>query len=153
MTAHMQTHARRKPEPFPKGALYGAGALIAFTFIFVLGARIAGYKMDWVPESVPVAEREIDYKITTDRFVELFDARSGSLLGVYGPNENAFVRTVMVGLTHDRALTHPEDKKTPFRITRWHDGRVSVSDPISGRSIELAAFGRNQVETFLKLLQ
>ncbi|MDX2288141.1 MAG: photosynthetic complex assembly protein PuhC [Hyphomicrobiaceae bacterium] len=151
MTVHAQS--RRKPEPFPKSALYGAATLIAFTFILVIGARIAGYKMDWVPEAVAVADRQIAFTTTAEGNVEVRDFGTGKILGFYDRDENAFVRTVMLGLMHDRSLTRPDDKTTPFRITRWHDGRVSVSDPVSGRSIELAAFGRNQVETFEKLLQ
>jgi putative photosynthetic complex assembly protein len=139
-------------KPFPKGALYGAGALIAFSFVLVGGSRLLGYKMDWVPEAVAVADRQISFTRTADGGVTVADAKTGDVLGTWPHDTNAFVRTVMLGLMHDRSAVAPDDRATPFRLTRWHDGRVSVSDPVSGRSVELAAFGRSQVETFERLL-
>jgi putative photosynthetic complex assembly protein len=139
-------------QQFPKGALYAAGALILLTFILVLGSRIAGLRMDWVPDADITASRDVRFGTGADGAIVITDARSGDILGRYAQETNAFVRSVANGLLIERRLADPAAADAPYRITRWSDGRVTVTDPISGRFVELGAFGQSQVQTFSRLL-
>ncbi len=35
--------------------------------------------------------------------------------------------------------------ETPFRLTRWSDGRLSLDDPATDRHVDLEAFGPTNV--------
>ncbi len=139
-------------ETVPRAALIAAGTLVCFSLAAVTISRLAGYKWDWKPEGTIVATRAIEFAQAPGGVVVVKDARTGQQLGSYTFNENAFMRTVMLGFRRERALMGTSDG-TPYTIEQWDDGRVTVSDPASGRSFEMAAFGRHQVETFAALLQ
>lgn len=149
----MSTGASRatRPQPFPRGALYGAAALIAFTFALALFSRLTGTKMDWVPDADVVAARDIRFTSENSGAVVIQDARTGAVLGSYPHETNAFVRSVAHGLQMERKLAGDQGDG-PYRIVRWSDGRVTVADPSSGRFVELGAFGQQQVQTFSLLL-
>lgn len=146
-----QLEALRR-EQVSKRAILAAGCLVLFALASVTAARLTGYKWEWRPEGTIVATRSISFEQAANGVVSVRDAKSGAVLGSYPFNENAFMRTVMLSFRHERARTGGE-QLLPYTIEQWNDGRVTVSDPVSGRSIEMAAFGRHQVETFAALLQ
>jgi putative photosynthetic complex assembly protein len=147
----MSAHHATRPQPFPKAALYGAAALIVFTFALAAFSRLTGSKMDWVPDADSAVTRDVRFGTAADGAIVISDAKTGQVLGSYAHETNAFVRSVAHGLEIERGLVHGA-KDQPYRITRWSDGRVTVDDPVSGRSVELGAFGQSQVQTFSKLL-
>ena len=56
----------------------------------------------------------------------------------------------MRGMARER---HREDigAQTPFTLTRWTDGTVSLQDRATGRTINLDAFGPTNAEAFARL--
>ncbi|MBU1210348.1 MAG: hypothetical protein KJ587_03625 [Alphaproteobacteria bacterium] len=143
---------RRQPvETVPRKALIAAGLLVGFSLAAVTAARLTGYKWDWKPAGTVVATRAIEFVAGDNGGVKVKDARTGEILGSYTFTENAFMRTVMLGLRKERAIV-AGNRGEPFNIEQWNDGRVTVSDPVSGRHFELAAFGHHQVEAFADLL-
>jgi putative photosynthetic complex assembly protein len=44
------------------------------------------------------------------------------------------------------------DLDTPFRLTDWTDGRLTLEDRSTGRSVELRAFGATNAAAFARLL-
>lgn len=138
-------------ETVPRKALIAAGLLICFSLGIVGVARYTGYKWDWKQEGTIVATRAIQFVQTNDGDIQVEDAKSGEVLGRYTFTENAFMRTVMLGLRQERRIV-ATDKNEPFNIEQWNDGRVTVSDPVSGRYFEMAAFGHHQVTTFSEFL-
>lgn len=145
-----EDHLRR--EAISRRAILAAGCLVLFSLAGVTASRLAGYKWHWQPEGEIVSTRDIRFVQKADGVVAVEDARSGATLGAYPFNENAFMRTVMLSFRHERAFI-AGDHRDPYKIEQWADGRVTVFDPVTGRSIEMAAFGRHQVETFAALLR
>jgi len=141
----------RAVETVPRKALFAAGMLICFTLGVVGFARYTGYKWDWRQGGTVVATRSIEFLQANNGDVKVKDASTGKVLGSYTFTENAFMRTVMLGLRKERAIV-ADGKNQPFNVQQWNDGRVTVSDPVSGRYFEMAAFGRHQVETFANFL-
>jgi putative photosynthetic complex assembly protein len=141
----------RPVETVPRKAIIAAGLLVGFSLTIVTAARLTGYKWEWKQEGQVVATRAIDFKQAGNGDVEVTDAVSGEILGRYSFTENAFMRTVMLGLHKERAIVS-EKRDAPFNIEKWNDGRVTVADPVSGRYFEMAAFGHHQVETFAAFL-
>lgn len=144
---------RTKPvETVPRKALIAAGALVCFSLAIVSIARYTGYKWEWKPAGEVVVSRAIEFVQTDNGGVQVKDATTGQVLGSYTFTENAFMRTVMLGLRKERAIVAPDNRRDPFTIEQWNDGRVTVTDPVSGRYFEMAAFGHHQVETFAAFL-
>lgn len=138
-------------DPFPRPALYAA-AVAVFGSLFLVGlARLTGYMENVDPGGHVVAEREIAFKSDTAGLIDIADGTTGETLARFPVETNRFVRVVMTSLEFERAGTAP-GTQAPYKLVRWDDGRISVDDPVSGKSIQMAAFGRNQVLTFEKLL-
>lgn len=143
-----RSHAR----PFPRGALFGAAALIGFTLIMAGTARLTGIGTTTVPEAAPVESYELRFVDRPDGAVALYEASDDHLVTVLAPGTNGFVRSAVRGLARERKLSGIGPAQ-PFRLTRWADGRLSVTDPSTGREINVEAFGPTQVEAFVAILE
>jgi len=137
--------------PFPRGVLIGAGTLLAFTLIMAGVARHSGYyKLD-LPVAAPIESRMLSFDDRSDGAVTVSDTQENHIIAVLPPGTNGFARGVMRGLARFRKLD--EIGKSPsFKLTHWSDGRVSLQDPTTNRTIELEAFGETNLGVFAKLL-
>ena len=78
-------------------------------------------------------------------------AGNGELIALMEPGSNGFIRIVMRGLARERQ-SKGFGEELPFMLTRWSDGRLTISDPTTGRKIMLTGFGKDNVNAFAKLL-
>ena len=76
----------------------------------------------------------------------------GAFVATVPPETNGFLRTLLAGLVRERRREDMGGPATPFRITRWADGRLTVDDTATGRLIELEAFGHTNADAFARLL-
>jgi putative photosynthetic complex assembly protein len=82
----------------------------------------------------------------------VFDQRDRAApISVIAPGTNGFLRATMRGLARQR-LREDEGADTPFRLTEWADGRLTLEDPATGRRIEMEAFGETNEAVFARLL-
>jgi putative photosynthetic complex assembly protein len=137
--------------PFPRGVLIGAGTLLAFTLIMAGIARHSGYYKRDLPVSAPVESRMLRFEDRSDGAVTVLDTQENRLIAVLAPGTNGFARGVMRGLARFRKRGEIGDTPS-FKLTHWSDGRVSLEDPTTNRTIELDAFGETNVGVFAKLL-
>lgn len=136
--------------PFPRFALVGAGLLIAATIITAAVVHTIG--VDTFPPTAPaLASRELIFQDRADGAVSVIDARDGSLIDVLAPGTNGFLRATLRGLARARKR---EDggPGTPFRLTGYADGRLTLEDPDTGRRVDLEAFGQTNLQVFTRLL-
>lgn len=66
--------------------------------------------------------------------------------------EGAFIAAVRNGLERARFLRKVEGNP-PVTITEWASGRMTLSDPASGWSMELSSFGAGNTRHFRRLFQ
>lgn len=137
--------------PFPPGALFGAGALIGLTLLSVTVARLSGVGTMEMPVAAPVETRALRFEDRPDGAVAVYDARKRRVVKVLAPGTNNFVRGVLRGFARARMLAKV-GPQPPFVLTRWADGRLSLADPATGRSVDLGAFGPTNVRAFARLL-
>lgn len=140
-----------RDKPFPRGALVGAAMLVAFSIVVAAGARLTGYGTTHMPESARVASHELRFEDRNDGAVVVLDAHGRELVDVIEPGTNGFVRGVLRGLARDRKRSAFAQSE-PFRLTRWADGRLTVEDPTTGRSVDLGAFGPSNFSAFVRIL-
>jgi len=130
--------------PLILSALLIAGTLALTTMPpFGSGAdRVAGQ---------PLASRDLLFADRADGGVTVSDARDGALVGILAPGEDGFVRGAMRGLVRERRIGGL-GAETPFRVTGWSDGRLTLEDPATGTRLDLAAYGQTNAEAFARFL-
>lgn len=79
------------------------------------------------------------------------DANDQSTVAVITIGEDGFMRSVMRGLARQRIASGFDDSE-PFELTSWNLGYLSLNDPVTGRFIELTAFGPDNAGAFARLL-
>ena len=68
------------------------------------------------------------------------------------PGTGGFIRSTVRSLVHIRR-SKGITERTPFTLTRWDDGSLTLSDPATGRALELGGFGDDNRAVFAALLQ
>jgi putative photosynthetic complex assembly protein len=138
--------------PFPRGPLFGAGALVLFTLVLAATSHFTGIGTSTVADATPVEARDLRFEDRSDGAVAVLQAKDGRVVEILAPGTNGFVRGVLRGLARERKM-EGIGTKPPFRLIRWDDGRLSLKDMATGREIELVSFGVTQVEVFAKMLE
>jgi len=138
--------------PFPRGALVGAGVLVALALLLVTVVRISGADISQMPPARAIAERDVRFEDRPDGGVAVYDAGSDQLLQVLPPGSNGFVRATMRGLARDRR-SRGVGPRVPFHLAASADGRLTLEDLATGRRIELEAFGHTNANIFAGFLR
>jgi putative photosynthetic complex assembly protein len=136
---------------FPRGALLGAAALMTLTMVAAGTARLTGFGTSLAPDGTPVESRDLRFADRSDGAVVITEAKTGRVVDVASPGTNGFLRSTMRGLARDRKR-QDLGAEAPFRLTRWADGRLSLQDEATGRSIDLGAFGATNAAVFAHLM-
>ena len=138
-------------ESVPRGALIGAGLLIAMTIVLALTARLSGVGVTRQPDVPVVSTVDVYFGDRADGTVVVTRAPDGKEIGVLAPGTNGFARSTLRGLVRERKRSNI-DAAMPFTLTRWADGRLSLSDRATARHVDLDVFGPTNADVFAKLL-
>jgi putative photosynthetic complex assembly protein len=142
----MSSHAS-----FPRPVLAIAGAVLAFSIAGAAVGRLTGAAND-TPVSTVVAARDLLFRDQPNGGVAVYDALDTSTpIQVIAPETGGFLRATMRGLARQR-LRQDADREVPFHLTGWADGRLTLADPTTGRSVEMEAFGITNEAVFAHLL-
>lgn len=136
---------------FPTLPLTGAGALIVVALATVGSARVFDFGATRLSHDKPIEHRELRFVDRTDGAVAVHAANNGELIELMEPGSNGFVRIVMRGLARERQ-SKGFGQELPFTLTRWADGRLTISDSTTSRMIVLTGFGKDNVNAFANLL-
>ena len=128
------------------------GLLVLLALIATLSARLTGYRPASVAPSPVVESRSLLFTDLARGFIDVHDADDKALLLRIGPGEEAFLRAVVRGLARQRRAID-ERRDIPFKLDLLADGRLVISDRISGEIIQLDAFGEPNTRVFLALLR
>lgn len=112
--------------------------------------------------SPPPPARSVDPETMADRLsvvfrdeaggaVGVYEAESGKQVGHYGFGEGGFVRATMRALAGDR-MQAGGSADAPFELARTMRGQVMLRDPLTGKLVNLNAFGRDNANSFARLL-
>ena len=98
-----------------------------------------------------LATYALRFEDRADGSVAVYRGSSETLVDVLSPGTNGFVRGVMRGMARDRRARNigPE---IPFELNALEGGGVSLNDPATGRSINLTAFGPDNLGAFVSIL-
>lgn len=142
---------------FPKGPLLAAAVLVGATIALAATARLGDVGTTRLGAAPRVAAYELNFTDRADGAV-LVDlasapgsaARAPRRIGELAPNTNGFARGVLRTLAHER-LRQGLGPERPFLLTRYADGRLSLSDPATGQHVDLEVFGPTNAGAFASL--
>jgi putative photosynthetic complex assembly protein len=132
-------------------AILLAGLVMALALVYVGTERLRGAEPTQLAQSAAVETRAIRFEDRADGGISVFDDKASAPFDVIAPQTGGFLRGTLRGLARARKLAH-EGPQSPFILTRWADGRLSLADPQTGRDIALEPFGPTNVAVFKRLL-
>lgn len=136
----------------PRLPLAGAGALVLVSLIAVATMRLAGAPPMTVAPSPVTLERQLQFDDAVGGGVDVIDARSGQRITHLEPGSDGFIRATLRSLVRERRLRQL-GREAPFLLTAHADGRLTLADPATGRSVNLEAFGPDNAGAFARLLR
>ena len=149
MSATPTPHAH---DAIPRFVLISAGLLVAFTIGASVFSQTSGVGRVALPASTAIQTLHLRFEDQADGGVAIRDADRGDVIHVVKPGVEGFIRATVRTLAQARKRDD-FDGATPFNLTRWSDGTLSLDDPKTGRNIGLDAFGPTNVGAFAKLIQ
>ena len=135
---------------FPRPALFAVGAVLAGTVLAAGYGRLAP-RPSVVSEAPVLAQRALRFEDRPDGAVAVLDAGTGRLIEVMAPGTNAFLRATLRGLAQQR-MREALGPEVPFKLTAWGDGRLTLEDTETRRTVELEAFGHSNALVFAAIL-
>ena len=147
--------ASRSAPSFPRAPLLGAVTLVGLALLGAIAGRITGIGT-MQPVSTPISERSLRFADRADGAVLVYDAGAtpdaggGTLIAV-ATGQNGFLRGTLRGFARTRRADGI-GAEAPFHLIAWADGRLTLSDPSTGRRADLEAFGPTNEAVFAKFL-
>ena len=144
---------KRPASGMPKGVLIFAAVLVAITVagaLRTLGSPASGARRRRRPRSVQ--SLALRFEDQPDGAVLVRRAVDGAMIYRIAPETNGFMRSTLRGLVRERRHSGFGDA-TPFVVTAWSDGRISLDDATTGRHVALEAFGATNEGAFAQLFR
>jgi putative photosynthetic complex assembly protein len=140
-------------ERFPRVFLIAAAALMVTSIVGAASARHARLAQDAAAATSarPLSVRDLTFFDMDNGSVEVRDGGGKAVVFVVEPGTNGFIRGVMRGMARDRQ-SRGIGQQPGFRLAEWPDGRLSLRDMATGKTIELGAFGATNRAAFAQLL-
>lgn len=148
---YFQKTEGRQTNRFPKLPLYSALVLLAFSIAAVVFGQTTGIGVVKNEFGKPAAIRDLVLTRNDAGDVLVLDHRTGRQLAAYGENEGGFVRGSLRGLERIRFIEKIPATE-PYRLIRWENGAVSLSDTVTGERLYLNAFGKDNAAAFEQFL-
>ncbi len=142
-------------EPPKRPSLRRPTAVICFLALVTAGIAVTAHYTRPGGEPPPasmVRTTDLVMQDHPDGSITVTQAGTGAVVDTIAPATNGFLRALLQGLVRERRREDIGAPATPFRITRWSDGRLTVDDIATGRLIELEAFGTTNEAAFARLL-
>ena len=141
----------RSKSRFPRMPLAMGLGLIGFTFVAIVFGMKTGIGTMINVYGQPAAIRDIIITGAHDTEINITDAQSGELIRHFAPTEGGFVRGSLRALSRMR-LVAEQPETLPYRLIRWENGSVSLSDTATGERLYLNAFGPDNAAAYAELL-
>jgi putative photosynthetic complex assembly protein len=136
--------------PFPRIPLYATVAVLGAALAISAAARFTGFATPPAPPPV-IATTELTFTDLADGGVEVHDFSTGKIVATIAARDDGFLRTTLRVLAGQRAKEHLGQEK-PFMLSALQGGRMELTDTATGQTVELEAFGQNQINEFMPLL-
>lgn len=139
-------------EPVPRAPLLGIASLVLITLV---GVGVVQFNKDGravnTPRGQVLLDRAVRFEDAADGSVLVLDDLTGVQIDALSPGTNGFLRATLRGLARDRSQ-RSIGSEAPFHIKRYDTGRLLLIDPVTGRQVDLLAFGPVNADVFARYL-
>lgn len=127
--------------------------LVCIAMVGSVSYGVANYVLAGPPaqSSMVLITRTISFDDVEAGGVLVRDTASGAPIALLGSGEGGFIRSTLRALARERRGWNLGGAQ-PFRLTAWDDGRFTLHDEATGRTVDLKAFGPTNAEAFSRLL-
>lgn len=136
----------------PTPLIVGAGVLMLCGILLAGVARWTGAGRQVRPVSEPAAQREVVFQQLPGNVIRVLDGSTRALIATYGDGEGGMVRGSLRAFAYQRKVKGATLEDTPFRLTQWKNGMLTLEDPVTSDRIELDSFGPDNRRAFAALL-
>jgi putative photosynthetic complex assembly protein len=144
----------------PRPAFWFAGVMIATTLTAAAAVRLGALPVAANPVTMraatamqPLMVRDLSFVDRPDGGITVTDAKTGTTRHTIAAfSDSGFIRGVLRGMSRDRAM-RGVGPTAPYRLAAWPNGQLSLTDPATGRVVELSSFGETNRQTFLALMR
>ncbi len=133
---------------FHKLPAYAISGMVGLALVAAIVGRLT--HVDAPQTGTVIASRDLQFLDGANGSVVVRNTEDNKTVDVL-TGENGFIRATMRGLARGRRA-ESIGSETPFRLTSWSDGRLTLTDMATERRIELEAFGSANVAVFARLL-
>lgn len=149
--SHVADHHEEEQIVVPKTAIRAAFALIVLTILLAGFGKMTGIGNVRGDRAVAAQSVSVRFEDRADGAIKVVSPANGDILDVVEAGNDGFVRTVLRGMAYERRR-RAIDSGPAFTINRWADGHLTLDDPATGRSVDLAPFGTINMRRFVSLL-
>lgn len=132
----------------PKALIRGAIALVLISLALVSYARVTDRPLVATPHVAPVVWEETIRLVGGGAQAVTVLHEDGTLKADL--DHGGFITVIQNGLQRERGK-HGIAPDLPIRIVAYENGRLAAHDDLTGWSVELAAFGQDNRDAFLRL--
>jgi putative photosynthetic complex assembly protein len=127
--------------------------LVCIGLMGTVSAGVVQHVMQGPPtvSATVVMTRSITFEDVAGGGVLVRDVATAQPIATLEPGEGGFVRSTLRALVRERRGWN-QGSAQPFRLTTWDDGRFTLHDEATGRTVDLKAFGPTNAEAFGRLL-
>lgn len=136
-------------DTFPRWVLVSVGSLLAFSLISVSLIRLTGNGPDQLAARV-LESSSLRFEDRQNGAVAVIDGASGKVLDELA-GEQGFLRGTVRALARERQALHIGSEMA-FNLIASADGRLVLSDPVTGQKVDLASFGPTNAAVFARFL-
>jgi putative photosynthetic complex assembly protein len=144
-------HDAEHSHAVPKAPLYAAICLALATLALVTVARLTGYEPTDEPAQELIA-RDLRFEDRPGGAVAVYEGATNELVEIVpGGGADSFVRSTLRSLARERRR-EGIGSEASFHLAQHADGRLTLADPVTGRRLDLIAFGRDNANAFARWL-
>jgi putative photosynthetic complex assembly protein len=137
------------PSLLPRSVLVGLAALVLVALAAVSVVRLSGVDIH-APDAAAVTTRALRFEDRPDGSIAVTDATTALPVATI-TGQSGFVRGTLRGLARERKRSGLGQEQ-PFQLIGRADGRLTLHDPATGRSVDLESFGPVNAAEFARLL-
>jgi len=135
-----------------KPALLAAAAIFAVLSLVIAMNFIGTQTVDLSLKRTAMITRPLIFRDAPAGSIAVYDQGAGQPFAVLPREGNTFMASALRLMGQSRELRTKAGPEAPFILTLWSDGKLSLSDPATGDTLELAAYGPTNAKTFAQLL-
>jgi putative photosynthetic complex assembly protein len=135
-----------------------AGGVVAITLTLTAAVSFGYLDRQAVPAEIraaagttALATRSLLFFDESDGTVRVEDATTRTSIGRFEPGTGGFIRSSVRSLVYQRRI-RGIGRETPFELTGWDNGALTLRDSTTDRSLELASFGPDNRAVFAAML-